>query len=212
MSPPTGKKKRRETDRAVSKAEEEAREQPLDTMIRRSQVTPAASLINVRIEPSPLVSEPGPEGPRRLRTQTLEPYDQQANSEPFVEGAANNLAKSPRLGLRPRHKDAGHFDQSEALGANPGEVAEPTHAHQRLKIPSPIPVMQRNKLPLTPLRRAFAEPAIAGEVLPTISVTIGRVDVRAVFAQPQANRSDRPKKSAAMSLDDYLKQQTGGRP
>ncbi len=52
-----------------------------------------------------------------------------------------------------------------------------------------------------------AEPAAAPG---KISVTIGRVDVRAMFAPPQVGQRDRPKTPAAMSLDDYLKQRTGG--
>jgi len=45
----------------------------------------------------------------------------------------------------------------------------------------------------------------------TISVTIGRIDVRAVFPQPPAPRGSRTEKAAAMSLDEYLKQRSGGR-
>ncbi len=40
---------------------------------------------------------------------------------------------------------------------------------------------------------------------PTIRVTIGRVELRAVIEPPKAPRADR-RKSALMSLDDYLKQ------
>ena len=58
-------------------------------------------------------------------------------------------------------------------------------------------------------QNSVAEPSTEGEG--KISVTIGRVDVRAIFAQPRVDRSERPRKSTAMSLDDYLKQRTGGR-
>lgn len=183
----------------------ETQEQPLDTIIRRSRVTPAAPLINVRMEASQHVSAPGPESPRRLRAQTHEPYEQQADSVPFAEGESNNLENSP-----PRYKDAGHFDQSQALGPNPRERAEPAPAHTTHKLPGTIPVLQPNKLPVTSLRRAFAEPAIAREAPPTISVTIGRVDVRAVFAPAPAPRVNRAKQPAAMSLDDYLKKRNEG--
>jgi hypothetical protein len=53
-------------------------------------------------------------------------------------------------------------------------------------------------------------PFRAPEPPPTISVTIGRVDVRAVFPQPQAQRPRRAH-PAPMSLDQYLKQQNEGR-
>jgi hypothetical protein len=45
---------------------------------------------------------------------------------------------------------------------------------------------------------------------PVINVTIGRVDVRAVYPQPQPQASRRSV-PAPMSLDDYLKQRRGGR-
>jgi hypothetical protein len=50
----------------------------------------------------------------------------------------------------------------------------------------------------------------APEVEPTISITIGRVDVRAVFPQPQAQRTRRVH-PAPMSLDEYLKRRNEGR-
>jgi len=50
----------------------------------------------------------------------------------------------------------------------------------------------------------------APEVEPTISITIGRVDVRAVFPQPEAQRTRRVH-PAPMSLDEYLKQRSEGR-
>jgi hypothetical protein len=45
---------------------------------------------------------------------------------------------------------------------------------------------------------------------PTISVTIGRVDVRAIFAPSPAPRASRTQ-PAAMSLDEYLKRRSEGR-
>jgi hypothetical protein len=46
----------------------------------------------------------------------------------------------------------------------------------------------------------------------TVVVTIGRVDVRAVFTPPAAaQRSNRPEQPKPMSLDEYLKQRREGR-
>jgi hypothetical protein len=45
----------------------------------------------------------------------------------------------------------------------------------------------------------------------TVVVTIGRVDVRAIFPAPQpVPRANRPQ-SQALSLDEYLKQRSEGR-
>lgn len=46
---------------------------------------------------------------------------------------------------------------------------------------------------------------------PTISVTIGRIDVRAIYPQPQTQQAARRVHSGPMSLDEYLKQRSGGR-
>jgi hypothetical protein len=45
---------------------------------------------------------------------------------------------------------------------------------------------------------------------PAINVTIGRVEVRAVFAPPP-QPAPRPQPAPAMSLEEYLKQRDGGR-
>ena len=60
-------------------------------------------------------------------------------------------------------------------------------------------------------RMVIGHPAPAAEPPQTISVTIGRVDVRAVFPQPPAARVSNAQKPAAMSLDEYLKQRSEGR-
>lgn len=51
----------------------------------------------------------------------------------------------------------------------------------------------------------------APEVEPTISITIGRVDVRAVFPQPQPQPAARRVHPAPMSLNEYLKRRNEGR-
>jgi hypothetical protein len=53
---------------------------------------------------------------------------------------------------------------------------------------------------------AMPEPA------PTIKITIGRVDVRAMMPAAPAARPAPARPSPALSLDDYLKQRGGGRP
>ena len=73
-----------------------------------------------------------------------------------------------------------------------------------------IIVRQPNTSPIMPTRRVMKPTAEAVEPQ-TISVTIGRIDVRAVFPQPPAPRVSRTERPAAMSLDEYLKQRSGGR-
>lgn len=69
--------------------------------------------------------------------------------------------------------------------------------------------MQSKHVPSFPNKNA-SNAFPAPEVEPTISITIGRVDVRAVFPQPQAQRTRRVH-PAPMSLDEYLKRRNEGR-
>ena len=67
------------------------------------------------------------------------------------------------------------------------------------------------KQPTPTTRRGSAQASIPAEGPETVVVTIGRVDVRAVFTPPAA--APRPNRAPAkpMSLDEYLKQQSEGR-
>ena len=53
--------------------------------------------------------------------------------------------------------------------------------------------------------RPAVEPAV-----PHVQVTIGRVEVRAVYSPPPAPAPSRPRPGPAMALEDYLKQREGG--
>jgi len=53
-------------------------------------------------------------------------------------------------------------------------------------------------------------PGAEREITPTIKITIGRVDVRAVTPERPAPRPT-PERRPALSLDDYLKQRSGGK-
>jgi hypothetical protein len=56
--------------------------------------------------------------------------------------------------------------------------------------------------------RETAPPKPLSPPVPTINVTIGRIEVRAVTASKAEKRKPAPK---AMSLDEYLSRRTGGR-
>ena len=60
-------------------------------------------------------------------------------------------------------------------------------------------------------KRIEVVPALAAEPKETISVTIGRVDVRAVFSPQQTAAPPPRRQSSINALDDYLKQRSEGR-
>ncbi len=56
-----------------------------------------------------------------------------------------------------------------------------------------------------------ASPTPASDAAPTIRVTIGRIDVRAVFSDSQQQQRSRPARpTPALTLEDYLRQRKGG--
>lgn len=66
--------------------------------------------------------------------------------------------------------------------------------------------------PLLSGRKAGTEVSIPAEAPEAVVVTIGRVDVRAVFpSSPAAPPANRVQQQQAMSLDEYLKQRSEGR-
>lgn len=91
---------------------------------------------------------------------------------------------------------------------------EPAPVAKETPVPSPPPIGPRvitRIEPAPPVKppRFEVPPVIQPEPTETINVTIGRVDVRAVFSAQAPKPPVRP--SSASSLDDYLKQRSEGR-
>jgi hypothetical protein len=73
--------------------------------------------------------------------------------------------------------------------------------------PDPIPAAPARQQP----KQSQAIQSPAGRDEPTIRVTIGRIDVRAIMPAPPARRSAPAQKQTALSLEEYLKRRSGGR-
>ena len=113
--------------------------------------------------------------------------------------------------------------------AQPPSVTERNPPNPRLKTVEPAPVTKEAPVitpkpiapkvvtriepaPVAPTpRRPEVPPAFPAEPSETINVTIGRVDVRAVFSQQATPPAARPRTASVNSLDDYLKQRSEGR-
>jgi hypothetical protein len=65
-------------------------------------------------------------------------------------------------------------------------------------------------LAVNPSRPSKVETGMTKETAPTIKITIGRIDVRAVMPTQPAPRQANERRPA-LSLDDYLKQRSGGK-
>ena len=92
---------------------------------------------------------------------------------------------------------------------------EPAPVAKEAPVPIPAPVVPRivtriEPAPVVPAPRFEIPSAPPIEPTETINVTIGRVDVRAVFSS-QAPAAPRTRNASVNSLDDYLKQRSEGR-
>lgn len=145
--------------------------------------------------------------------------DEQA-SEPSLPPAKeiNEPTTIPQRGetwseLQPKIRSL--FDErlSKLGEVRPAAIARQMSEHPILpaaKAPEPdaADVIRPIFKPAEPVTR---EPPVARHLPETISVTIGRVDVRAVFTPPQTTRMPRPAESKTSSLDEYLKRRSEGR-
>lgn len=75
-------------------------------------------------------------------------------------------------------------------------------------IPTQVHVTQQERALNT---KEQTVPPVAPQVPPTIHVSIGRIEVRAVTPSTPAPRAKPARPSPSLSLEDYLKQQRGGR-
>jgi hypothetical protein len=92
--------------------------------------------------------------------------------------------------------------------------SEPAPVTKEIPVPTPPPIVPRvvtrvEPAPAVQPPRFEVPPVIQSEPSETINVTIGRVDVRAVFSSQAPKAPVRT--SSASSLDDYLKQRSEGR-
>jgi hypothetical protein len=91
--------------------------------------------------------------------------------------------------------------RAEQGQSNPHETATPART---------IMSAQGAGVPKLPIVNLPSPPALAPPS-PEIKITIGRVDVKAVMPVQPAARSQPPARFAPTSLDDYLRERSGGR-
>lgn len=96
-------------------------------------------------------------------------------------------------------------------------VVEPKTVTKEASAPAPQPpivprvVTRVEPAPAVKPQQFEVQPAFQAEPSETINVTIGRVDVRAVFSQQATPPVARARTSTVNSLNDYLKQRSEGR-
>lgn len=100
------------------------------------------------------------------------------------------------------------FRRAQTRASGGAEAETPQQQSQASQ--SPVDVSRQDN---GTKKSAHAFPVEIAEPSPTINVSIGRVDVRAIISQQPAASDQRPpaQKSGTLSLDEYLKQRSGGR-
>jgi hypothetical protein len=148
------------------------------------------------------------------------PFEEvQPASTPAFEGARHAV---PPSDLHPAPvRAAQHIEGAQPVAVPPPSPlperavavseSQAEHPHMRRAL---TPVVEQIKASPGPSKTVAAQaesPAAPAEPAPTISVTIGRVEVRAALT-PRPSPEGRRERRAAPSLDDYLRMRSGGKP
>jgi hypothetical protein len=181
-----------------------------ESISRRDEFrTPAAQILT----PAPFqTTTPEARSIHNLTTKTAQPSSLKSGTDSTAsEHEVYKLSNAPlKVG---DHSPSGPLKVSDHSPADPlspgrGDIVETT-ARRALASGVVRPAVRRDDARLFPAHDQVI-PFRAPDPPPTINITIGRVDVRAVFTQPQA-QPPRRAHPAPMSLDEYLKQQSEGR-
>jgi hypothetical protein len=152
-----------------------------------------------RIEYRPAPERPPDRDPtprHEPRPELLRPAPARAVVRPQPEESRPALLDLPRDRERPR---AAPIEPVIRLRRDEPEIAKDGgDIISAVEPPSSPPSTQSNRAPAE-------QPPI-----PRVQVSIGRVEVRAVFAPPPVTPPARQQPGPGMSLDDYLKQRDGG--
>jgi hypothetical protein len=132
-----------------------------------------------------------------------------------------SMQVEPHPGWSNSLEDRGHESRIGAASAQDSAVrANPLDGMQDLSVPrmtrqDATTIAADAGRPAGPMRLAISNPptlpAPGNSAEPAIRVTIGRVDVRAVFPEQPVKRSAPPRFKPTVSLDDYLNRGSGAK-
>jgi hypothetical protein len=149
--------------------------------------------------------------PRRAEQVSAPPHDAARPNRPIAPWIARSLAPALEATASAVAPPADRYPVMPLARARPGgtgSTVAPPEATSLVEPRSVSPVREvepESEHPFAPSRPA-AEAAVRGAnaAEAPIRVTIGRVEVRAIFPQPPAPRAPETGQRATLSLDDYL--------
>jgi hypothetical protein len=144
-------------------------------------------------------------------------------AEPFAPAQAHGAAVTPLSpsGAKPVElvtpsspsgaKPVELVTPSSPSGAKPVEPVRPSSpSGAKLVTPVSLRRADQERVSATADRAAIPTPA-TDAAAPTIKITIGRVDVRAVTPDKESPRPAAPARNQALTLEEYLKRRSGGK-
>jgi hypothetical protein len=173
-----------------------------------------------RLTPNQPVSvEAGQRADRALSATppTQQPGDQRPPDQQMVDSHQAAPVHAPMLIVSqatipagpqvPGAPEAEPFAPAQASGA-PVTPSSPSGA--KLVAPVSLRRADQERVSASPDRAAIPAPA-PDAAAPTIKITIGRVDVRAVTPDKESPRPAPPARNQALTLEEYLKRRSGGK-
>jgi hypothetical protein len=179
-----------------------------------------ASRPEPRLTPNQLVSVEAGQRADRARSATpppQQPADQRPPDQQMVDSHQSAPVHAPLLIVSkatipagpqvPGAPEAEPFAPAQTSGA---PVTPSSPSGGKLVAPVSLRRADQESVSASPDRAAVPTPA-ADTAAPTIKITIGRVDVRAVTPDKESPRPAAPARNHALTLEEYLKRRSGGK-
>ena len=178
--------------------------------VHRDTIQPAVTQAQARVAQSSLLI---PTETTRVINQSPEnisisPRDNDQKTDRPV------AAKEPETGWARIERNVRQLIDNRFTGLQSSPTKDNSLVAPSKKDPSPTTaVVTQTPQPaaLRPASMALTQPVPITDVAPTIKVTIGRIDVRAVTQSAQINQPKPRRTAAPQSLDEYLKHRSGVR-
>jgi hypothetical protein len=178
-------------------ASEHAVESAAPYTVPPAQALPV-SLLPSRVTPLSTFLKGDWDRPREVR-------DQELSSLPGETDSATSATETPR------HQPTASLIKPEVRIVSQVANHEPVQPLSTASPLAPTPSNATRADSISRSRDLDAQTGAVAEAPETVIVTIGRVDVRAIFAPPQAAPRPSHTQPQPLSLDEYLKQRSEGR-
>ncbi|HEY9435181.1 MAG TPA: hypothetical protein VI260_27310 [Blastocatellia bacterium] len=156
-------------------------------------------------------------GQRADRALSATPPTQQPGDQQMVDShqaapvhASSLIVSHATIPAGPQVPGAPEAEPFAPAQASRAPVTTTSPSGAKLVAPMSLRRADQERVSASPDRAAIPTPA-ADAAAPTIKITIGRVDVRAVTPDKESPRPAAPARNHALTLEEYLKRRSGGK-